>query len=188
MESIINQSFSNHKIAFDFLEQQKETIDKIATIFIKVLKQKGKILLMGNGGSAADAQHLAAEFIGRFKKNRPPLSAIALATNISSLTAIGNDFGYDDIFVRQIEALGIACDVVVGISTSGNSQNIIAGINKARVLGIPTIAFLGNDGGKLKNIVDISLIIPIADTPRIQEMHIFAGHIICEIVENALFG
>lgn len=184
MEKIINNSLINHKEALKILEAALSQLEEIASLFITTLKDGGKIIFMGNGGSAADAQHLAAELVGRFKSNRKALSSIALSTNTSIITAIGNDFGFDEIFTRQIEALAKSEDLVVGISTSGNSMNIIKAIKKAKEMNVRTVGFLGKDGGKLKTMVDFSLLIPSSDTPRIQEMHIFAGHIICEIVEK----
>jgi D-sedoheptulose 7-phosphate isomerase len=146
-----------------------------------------KLLVMGNGGSAADAQHFAAEIIGRFKMERPALPAIALTTDSSVLTAIGNDYGFDKVFSRQVEGLGSQDDVVVGISTSGNSPNVFAALSKAREIGCRTIALLGCDGGSIKNVADISIIVPSHDTPRIQEAHITVIHIICDLLEKSLF-
>ncbi|MCK5288987.1 MAG: D-sedoheptulose 7-phosphate isomerase [Candidatus Omnitrophica bacterium] len=187
MNELIKKSINSNKNALNCLESKIETIKSIASLAITSLKNKGKIIFMGNGGSAADSQHLAAELIGRFKKNRPALASIALSTNTSILTAIGNDFGFDDIFLRQIEALTNLNDIVIAISTSGNSKNVIKAIEKAKKLGAKTVGFLGMDGGLLKDIVDIPFIIEINDTPRVQEMHILAGHIICEIIENHFF-
>jgi D-sedoheptulose 7-phosphate isomerase len=141
---------------------------------------------MGNGGSAADCQHLAAEFVGRFKLERKGYPAIALTTDTSILTAVGNDYSFDSIFSRQIEALGKEGDLVVGISTSGNSKNIIRGVEKAKELGLYTVGLLGKDGGALKDLVDLPLVVPIDNTARIQECHILIGHIVCEIVEERL--
>ena len=141
---------------------------------------------MGNGGSAADAQHIAAELVGRFKKERKAIPALALTVDTSSLTALGNDYGFDTIFERQVEALANKHDAVIGISTSGNSENIIRAVNKANSIGAFTIGLLGNDGGKLKDAVNLPIIIPSNDTARIQEVHITIGHIICEIIEEDL--
>lgn len=143
-----------------------------------------KILLCGNGGSAADAQHLAAELIGRFVKERRSLAAVALTTDTSILTSIANDYSYDTVFERQVEGLGRAGDVLIGISTSGNSENVLRAMKKARDIGMHTIGLTGEDGGKLKSICDLTLIVPSRITARIQEMHILAGHIICELVEE----
>lgn len=146
-----------------------------------------KILVMGNGGSAADAQHFAAEFIGRFKLERPSLPAIALTTDSSILTAIGNDYGYDAVFARQVEGLAATGDVVIGISTSGNSPNVLAAMRLAKEKGCVTLSLLGRDGGSIKAVSDIPLIVPSSDTPRIQEAHILIIHIICDLVEKRLF-
>ena len=150
------------------------------------LESGGKLMLMGNGGSAADAQHIAAELVGRFKKERKAMPALALTVDTSSLTALGNDYGFDTIFERQVEALTNKNDAVIGISTSGNSENIIRAVNKANSMGAFTIGLLGNNGGKLKDAVNLPIIIPSNDTARIQEVHITIGHIICEIIEEDL--
>ena len=150
------------------------------------LTNGGKLLLMGNGGSAADSQHIAAELIGRFKKERKAIPALALTVDSSSLTALGNDYGFDTIFSRQVEALATANDAVIGISTSGNSPNVIRALKLAREIGAITIGFMGNNGGNMKDCVDISIIVPSNDTARIQEVHITIGHIICEIIEQDL--
>lgn len=150
------------------------------------LEAGGKLMLMGNGGSAGDAQHIAAELVGRFKKERKAMPALALTVDTSSLTALGNDYGFDTIFERQVEALANKNDTVIGISTSGNSENIIRAVNKANSIGAFTIGLLGNDGGKLKDAVNLPIIIPSNDTARIQEVHITIGHIICEIIEEDL--
>ena len=150
------------------------------------LKKGGKLILMGNGGSAADSQHIAAELIGRFKKERKALPAIALTVDTSSLTALGNDYGFETIFERQLEALAQKNDAVVGISTSGNSENVVRALKKANALGAETIGLLGNNGGKIKEIANLSIVIPSNDTARIQEVHITIGHIICELIEEDL--
>ena len=152
---------------------------------IKACLQKGgKLILMGNGGSAGDAQHIAAELIGRFKKERKAMPAIALTVDTSSITALGNDYGFDMIFERQLEALAHKNDAVIGISTSGNSENVVRALKKANELGAETIGLLGNNGGKIKDIANLSIIIPSNDTARIQEVHITIGHIICELIEE----
>ena len=158
-----------------------------AAIRIKVcLKKGGKLILMGNGGSAGDSQHIAAELIGRFKKERKAIPAIALTVDTSSLTALGNDYGFETIFERQLEALAQKNDAVVGISTSGNSENVVRALKKANALGAETIGLLGNNGGKIKEIANLSIVIPSNDTARIQEVHITIGHIICELIEEDL--
>lgn len=163
------------------------TISDTVTMLQDALAAGRKLLVMGNGGSAADAQHFAAEIIGRFKMERPALPAIALTTDSSVLTAIGNDYGFEAVFSRQVEGLGLQGDVVFGISTSGNSANVLAALSKARELGCKTIALLGRDGGTIKNVADISIIVPSNDTPRIQEGHITIIHIICDLLEKRIF-
>lgn len=163
-------------------------IGVIAELLIKAYQNGKKVILFGNGGSAADAQHLAAELVGKYYFDRKPLPAIALTVNTSSLTAIGNDYSFSQVFARQLEAMGEAEDIAIGISTSGNSENVIQALKVAKEKGLITIGFTGKDGGRLKNIVDYCLHIPSNDTPRIQEGHITVGHIICEIVERELFG
>lgn len=152
------------------------------------LRKGGKIHFCGNGGSAADAQHLAAELSGRFYFNRPPLNAEALHCNTSYVTAVGNDYGFDEIYARLLRGTGKKGDVLVAISTSGNSQNILNACLAAKELGISTIALTGRTGGKMKDCSDILINVPSDDTPRIQELHIMAGHIICELVEREMFG
>ena len=174
------------RVKEDILENQVEVIGKIVKIIIKTLKGGGKVLLFGNGGSAADAQHLAAELVGRFKRERKGLPALALSTNTSILTSVGNDYSFAQVFARQIEALGKQEDVAMGISTSGQAGNVIKGILAARARGIFTIGLTGGGGGKLGKLVDLALIVPSSDTPRIQEAHITIGHLICQLVEEKL--
>ena len=187
MDNTIHSLIEAHIETIKLLKNSSDTIKRIALLFIDALKKNNKIIFFGNGGSAADAQHLSAELIGRFKKNRQPLASIALNTNTSIITAVGNDFGEEHIFSYQIEALAKRGDIAVGISTSGNSKNVITAVLKAKEKGITTVGFLGNDGGKLVNLVDISLLVDSNDTARIQEAHILTGHIICEIIENEIF-
>jgi D-sedoheptulose 7-phosphate isomerase len=168
----------------DLLHTKTGQILEIAEIIAQALKKNGKVLLFGNGGSASDSQHIAAELVGRFKKERPGLAAIALTANTSILTSIANDYGYDVVFSRQIEAIGQKNDVAIGISTSGKAKNVLAAIKQANKMGIKTIALTGADGGELIKSADISLVINSSLTPRIQEAHITIGHIICEIVEE----
>ncbi len=163
----------------------REILEAAQTICDR-LASGGKLLLMGNGGSAADSQHIAAELIGRFKKERAAIPAIALTVDSSSLTALGNDYGFEAIFSRQIEALATSKDAVMGISTSGNSQNVIRALNLARNIGAATIGLVGRGGGNMKGCVDICIMVPSDDTARIQEAHITIGHIICEIIEQDL--
>lgn len=169
-----------------FLEIYIDRVLEVGLIMAKALEDGNKILFFGNGGSAADAQHLAAEIVGRYKRERRGLPSIALTTDTSILTAVGNDYGFDNIFERQIEALCIPGDVAVGISTSGNSLNVIKGLMKAQDLGATTIAFSGKQGGKVIDIAHYSFVVPSYDTARIQECHITLGHTLCEIIDEKL--
>jgi D-sedoheptulose 7-phosphate isomerase len=162
-------------------------VAKASEILVGALDQGKKLLTFGNGGSAADAQHIVAEFVGRFAFDRPALPALALSVNTSCVTAIGNDYGFDLIFSRQIEAVGCPGDVAIGISTSGNSPNVLRGVSVAKKMGMHTIGLTSQDGGKLKNAVDYCICAPSNETPRIQECHILIGHIIAELVEQAIF-
>jgi D-sedoheptulose 7-phosphate isomerase len=164
------------------------TIVDAADLIAECLKAGGKVLLFGNGGSAADAQHLAAEFVGRFVLERSPLPGIALTTDSSILTAVANDYGFDEVFVRQVLALGRPRDVAIGISTSGNSPNVVKAVRVAAERGLRTIGLAGRDGGALAKEVEIAITVPSTNTARIQECHIAVGHILCELVEDALFG
>src|SRR6267378_8037856 len=163
-------------------------IAKISEILIDALQKGNKALLFGNGGSAADAQHIAAELVGRFAFDRPALPALALSVNTSSVTAIGNDYGFDQVFSRQLEALAHTDDVAIGISTSGNSPNVVRAISMAKKMGLHTIALAGRTGGNLRKAVDHCICVPSNDTPRIQECHILIGHIISELIEKELFN
>jgi D-sedoheptulose 7-phosphate isomerase len=163
-----------------------EKIVDAAALITECLRSGGKVLLFGNGGSAADAQHLAAEFVGRFQMKRRALPAIALTTDSSILTAVGNDYGFDQIFARQVEALGRSGDVAIGISTSGNSPNVTCAINQAAKQDLKTIGLTGGDGGSLANRVDISITVAATNVARVQECHITIGHILCELAESDL--
>ncbi len=163
------------------------TVAKVSEILVTVLKQGNKALLFGNGGSAAAAQHIAAELVGRFAFDRPALPALALSVNSSCVTAIGNDYGFDRVFSRQLEALARPGDIAIGISTSGNSSNIIHAMSAARKMGLLTVALTGSTGGNLRNSVDHCIRVPSNETPRIQECHILVGHIISELVEREIF-
>lgn len=182
----INDSISTKQTILgdpDFLTR----IEAVAEVMVKALKDGKRILWCGNGGSAADAQHLAAELSGRFYYDRPPLNSEAMHCNTSYLTAVANDYGYDLIYSRMIDGACKPGDVLVGISTSGNSQNICNAFRKAKDLGVITIAMTGESGGEMKTLADYLLNVPSTDTPRIQESHIMIGHIICEIVEAQMF-
>ncbi|MFH1384949.1 MAG: SIS domain-containing protein [Candidatus Omnitrophota bacterium] len=169
-----------------FDEQHLETLEKIISIVTEAIRNKKKILLCGNGGSAADSQHVAAEFIGRFKKERKSYPAIALTTDTSILTAVGNDYSFEEIFSRQVEGLGEAGDVLIGISTSGNSPNVLKAVQVAEKRGMKTIGFTGTGGGTLGTIADVCFAVESDDTPYIQAGHLIALHTMCETVENIL--
>jgi D-sedoheptulose 7-phosphate isomerase len=168
------------------LRRQIPLMAEVAERLVQALAGGHKVLLFGNGGSAADAQHLAAEFVGRFLVERRPLPALALTVNTSCLTAIGNDYGYDLVFARQVEALGRPGDVVLGISTSGNSPSVLEGIRTARRLGLLTVGLTGRSGGRLKDEAELCFCVPSDLTPRIQESHILIGHILCELAEEGI--
>jgi D-sedoheptulose 7-phosphate isomerase len=164
------------------------TIAKVSECLVNSMKNGNKLFLFGNGGSAADAQHIAAEFVGRFAFDRPALPALALSVNTSCVTAIGNDYGFDLVFSRQLEALARPGDIAIGISTSGNSSNVLHGLLVSREMRMCTVAFTGCTGGKLKGAADYCICAPSNKTPRIQECHILIGHIISELVEKSIFG
>jgi len=188
MEGTIRLQLQSHRQVIETIEQQLTyAIAAVGCLLAEALGSGKKLLVMGNGGSAADAQHFAAEMVGRFKLERRGLPAIALTTDTSILTAIGNDYGFDMIFRRQVEALATAGDVVVGISTSGSSENVRAALLLAGELGCRTVGLLGKDGGTIKECVEIALTVPSHDTPRVQEGHITIIHIICDLVEKELF-
>jgi len=176
----------NIQVKESLLRSGVTQIKDIADLLIDSLKKGGKILLFGNGGSASDAQHIAAEFIGRFKKDRTALAAIALTTNTSVLTSLANDYGFEVVFAKQIEALGQKNDIAIGISTSGKAKNVALGLKQAKKNGLKTIALTGGDGGEIAKLADVSFLVPSSVTARIQETHITVGHIICELVEQAL--
>jgi len=186
-ESKIVKQVEDNIVLQKYLQKQARLLTIIAGLLVEGFQRGNKVLLFGNGGSAADAQHIASELAGKFYRDRAPLPAIALTTNTSSLTAIGNDYGYEEVFARQVKGLARKGDIVIGISTSGNSPNVLRAIEQAKQLGAVTIAFTGQ-GGNLKESADYVLSIPSSDTPRIQEAHITAGHIICYLVEEVLFG
>ncbi|ADR34810.1 phosphoheptose isomerase [Sulfuricurvum kujiense DSM 16994] len=172
------------------LENQEliNTIMNVAKACVEVYRHGKKTLLAGNGGSAADAQHIAAELVGRYGFDRPSIPSLALTTDTSNLTAIGNDYGYDKVFSRQLEGMAQEGDLFIGISTSGNSQNIINAFESAADRGVTTVALVGRDGGKMAAMADYAIIVPSNATPRIQESHILIGHILCDIIEKELFG
>jgi D-sedoheptulose 7-phosphate isomerase len=175
-----------HLALFSSLDSLNEPIERAATMIAASLRNGGKLLLCGNGGSAADCQHIAAEFTGRFVKDRPPISAISLTTDTSALSCIGNDYSFNEIFSRQVRALGRPGDILLGITTSGNSGNVLAAVEAAHELGIKSIGLLGRDGGKALQVCTHSIVVPSNVTARIQEAHILIGHTICGVVEKEL--
>ena len=191
MKSRINKciasSVENHTRVLKDVNLQ-ENIEKIVKKSIAAFKSDKKMLLCGNGGSASDAQHIAAELSGRFYSDRPPLYAEALHVNSSYITAVANDYGYESTYARMVEAAGREGDVFVGISTSGNSPNVVKAMKKAKEIGMLAVGFTGRDGGKIQEICDIMIRIPSDDTPRIQEAHILVGHIICQLIEEEMFS
>lgn len=165
-----------------------DIVEKAAEAMTESVKAGNKIILAGNGGSAADAQHFAGEIVGRFMMERKALGAVSLCVDPSVMTCIGNDYGYDSVFERQLEGIGRTGDIFVAISTSGNSENLIRAVELAKKMDIKTVGFLGKDGGKLKEMCDFSLVVPSNSTPRIQEIHTFTVHVLCEYIEKKIFG
>lgn len=186
-ESVTKELDDHINIIKSLSKNLSDTIVNTSKIIIDCYKNGGKVILIGNGGSASDSQHIAAEFVGKFKLDRKSLPAIALTTNTPIITALANDYGYDTVFSRQLESLANDKDVLIVISTSGNSSNILRAIDTAKSKNIKVVGMTGRNGGKLKNMVDILINIPSDDTPRIQEGHITVGHIICGLVEKELF-
>lgn len=181
----IDAHFIRHAKALDLArEALAPTIVRCVEVLVHALQSGSKVLIMGNGGSAADAQHFSAELVGRFLRERRALPAIALTTDTSLLTAVGNDFGFDQIFKRQVEALACPGDVVVGLSTSGHSRNVVLALEAARAMGCTTVGLLGRDGGKIAPLVDFNLTVPVQETPHIQEAHITIIHLLCDLVEQ----
>jgi D-sedoheptulose 7-phosphate isomerase len=174
-------------IKMRFIRQNVEALTLAVQMVVEAFKAGNKILLFGNGGSAADAQHIAAEFVNRFLIERPPLPAIALTTDTSILTSISNDYGYADSFAKQVKALGKEGDVAIGISTSGAAANVLKAIKAAKEMGLKTVGLAGRDGGELAKLVDIALVVDSQIVPRIQEVHITIGHVLCEMVDRMLF-
>ena len=188
MEEIIKRVVrESQRIQENFLEKNASQIIYCAEYISKAFTNERKLLLCGNGGSAADAQHLAAEFVNRFLSERHPLPALALTTDTSIITSIANDYSYEEIFSKQIQALGVEGDILLAISTSGKSKNILSALRTAKEKGLYTIGLIGRDGGKMLQLVDLPILVESNETPRIQEVHILAGHLICELVEHILF-
>ncbi|MDD5210128.1 MAG: D-sedoheptulose 7-phosphate isomerase [Elusimicrobiales bacterium] len=186
MEGKILSAIMQHQAAAAALAADPSAIEAIADAMAKTALAGGKILICGNGGSAADSQHIAGEFVGRFKKERRAIAAVALSTDTSILTCLGNDYGFDRVFERQVEALGRPGDLLLAISTSGSSPNVLKAAVKARELGMQVVGFFGKKGGSILPHCGLAFLAPETDTPRVQEMHILAAHIICELVEDAV--
>ena len=184
--SIFSQNLLEHNDLFARLAGLDRSVAQAGTAIAQSLQYGGKVMFCGNGGSAADSQHLAAEFTGRFIKDRRPLAALALSTDSSALTCIANDYSFDEVFSRQVAALGRTGDCLVGISTSGNSSNVLRALEVGREIGVVTIGLLGRDGGAIKALCDVAIVVPSQTTARIQEAHIIIGHTLCEIVESEL--
>jgi D-sedoheptulose 7-phosphate isomerase len=187
-KDILNYFEESSALKVSFAKDHWKSIEAIVKCIAKALKNGHKILLFGNGGSAADAQHIAAEFVNRFQIERRPLPAIALTTDTSIITSIGNDYNFVDVFSKQIMALGRKKDIAIGITTSGNSPNVLKGLKQARMQGLTTIGFLGRNGGKAKNLCDLKIIVNAESTSFIQEAHITTAHVICLLVDKVLYG
>ncbi|HEX5544356.1 MAG TPA: D-sedoheptulose 7-phosphate isomerase [Nitrospira sp.] len=189
MQAIVLEAFADSaNVKQQFARGHADRIVQVATLIADAFRNGNKVLLFGNGGSSTDAAHIAAEFVGRYQRERMPLPAIALATDIAAITCIANDYGYEELFARQVRAHGRKGDIAVGISTSGNSPNVLKGIEAARDCGLATIAWTGANGGKLAGLVDYPFVVPSTVTSRIQESHITLGHVLCELVEDHLLG
>lgn len=171
-----------------FIKEHAPLIEEVSKLIASVLNDGGKVLIFGNGGSACDASHMAAEFVNRFKRERPGLPAIALNTDMAIITSISNDYDFSEVFARQIKTLGLKGDIAIAISTSGTSKNVIKAVSASKKKGLRTVAFTGNKGQKLASMCDYAFVVPSSDTPRIQETHITLAHAICHMVEEILFG
>ncbi len=186
MSTIFQQNLDEHRALFARLGCLSEPVAQAAALMVDALSAGRKLMLCGNGGSAADSQHLAAEFTGRFINDRKPLAAMALSTDTSALTCIANDYSFDEVFSRQVLGLGVTGDCLLALSTSGNSKNVLRAVEAARTLSVRVIGILGRDGGKLAALCDVAIIVPSATTARIQEAHIMIGHTLCGMVEESL--
>lgn len=188
MEKIIKKAFMEGlRVKEDFIKRNTSSLIHLAEHLSKAFTNNKKLLICGNGGSAADAQHLAAEFVNRFQLERKPLPALALTTDTSIITSVANDYSYEEVFSKQINALGVQGDILLAISTSGRSENVLSAIRTAKKKGLYTVGFIGGDGGEMWRLVDLALIVKSDQTPRVQETHILAGHLICELVDYILF-
>ncbi len=186
-KEIVNSFRESGEVKEQFIRESLTSLISVIQAVVEALETGNKILLFGNGGSAADAQHIAAAFVNRISMERPPLPAVSLVTDAAVITSISNDYGFSDVFAKQIKALGRPGDIAIGISTTGNSANVVRAFEVARELGIITVALTGNKGGTMAEMADHALIVPANKTPRIQEAHIIIGHVICEMVERLLF-
>jgi len=188
MRDFVLQAFNDSAtVKQQFVREHADQIVEVAKLIVRTFREGHKVLLFGNGGSATDAAHVAAEFVGRYKRERAPLPAIALATDIAAITCIANDYGFDELFARQVRAHGQKGDLAIAISTSGNSPNVLKGVEAAKACGLTTVAWTGGTGGKLAALVDFAFVVPSNVTARIQESHILIGHIICQLVEEKYF-
>jgi D-sedoheptulose 7-phosphate isomerase len=187
-ESVLSAFAESARVKEQFAREHAERAAQVARLMAETFRNGGKVLLFGNGGSATDAAHIAAEFVGRYRRDRIPLPAIALATDIAAITCIANDYGYEELFARQVRAHGRKGDIAIAISTSGNSPNVLKGAQAARECGLTTVGWTGASGGKLAGLVDYPFTVPSTVTSRIQESHITLGHILCELVEEQLLG
>lgn len=188
MQNYISEQFNELSEQLQELKTMAPQIAKIANACIDALQNGHKVIWCGNGGSAAQSQHLAAELVGRYKINRPAMNSISLTVDTSNLTAIGNDYGYDIVFSRQLEGVGQKGDVLIGLSTSGNSKNVVLAVEQAKKMGITTVALTGAKGGMMKEMADYSLCVPAVTSAHIQEMHIATGHLICDLIEKEFYG
>jgi len=187
-EQVIKSFEESAEVKRRFVREHADRIVEVARLIARAFKEGHKVLLFGNGGSSTDASHIAAEFVGRYHRDRAPLPAIALGTDVATLTCIANDYTYDEIFARQVRAHGQKGDIVIAISTSGNSSNVLKGAEAARAIGLITVGWTGGKGGKLASLVDHCFIVPSTVTARIQESHITLGHVLCELIEEDVFA
>ncbi len=188
MKTYIENQFKELSEQLQSLQSSADKVGEIARICIAAIKNGHKVIWCGNGGSAAQSQHLAAELVGRYKINRPAMNSISLTVDTSNLTAIGNDYGYDVVFSRQLEGVGQKGDVLVGLSTSGNSKNVVLAFEQAKKMGITTVALVGEKGGMMRDMADYALCVPATTSAHIQEMHIAIGHLICDLIEKKFYG
>lgn len=188
MKNYINGQLNELSEQLQKLQDSSETVSKVVNMCVNTLKNGHKIIWCGNGGSAAQSQHLAAELVGRYKINRPPMNSISLTVDTSNITAISNDYGYDVVYSRQLEGVGQKGDILIGLSTSGNSNNVILAFESAKKMGITTVAMVGSKGGRMRDLANYCIAVPSDVSAHIQEMHITIGHLICDLIEKTLYG